>query len=215
MTPQIPFLPDGTVYGALLNFHREQSLWAARMGEAPYKAAPKAPVLFIKTANTFSPSGASIALPAGVPEVEVGATLGLVIGDAGAVAGGVLMNDLSIPHASYYRPPVKFKNLDGFLGIGPRCIPLAEAGDVNAVKLEVRVNGERVQTVDFSGLVRNAATLLADVNEFMTLQSGDVLMLGTDCLADGTRPRVRAGDRVEIAAPGFETLVNTLVGEQA
>jgi 5-oxopent-3-ene-1,2,5-tricarboxylate decarboxylase / 2-hydroxyhepta-2,4-diene-1,7-dioate isomerase len=215
MTPQIPFLPDGTVYGALLNFRREQSLWAARMGEAPYKAAPRAPVLFIKTANTFSPSGASIALPAGVPEVEVGATLGLVIGDAGAVAGCVLMNDLSIPHASYYRPPVKFKNLDGFLGIGPRGIPLAETGDVNALKLDVRVNGEHVQAVDFSGLARNAATLLADVNDFMTLQPGDVLLLGTDCLADGTRPRVRAGDSVEISAPRFEPLINTFVQEAA
>ncbi len=213
--PLPPFLPDGTVYGTLLNFRHEQSLWAARMSEPPYKAAPKAPVLFIKTANTFSPQGAAIALPPNVPEVDIGANVGLVIGATGAVAGCVLMNDLSIPHDSYYRPPVKFKCLDGFLGIGPRCVPLAEAGGVNALKLEVRINGALRQTVDLSGLVRDAATLLADVNAFMTLQPGDVLMLGTDCLADGTRPRARAGDRIEISAPGFETLVNTVVGESA
>jgi 5-oxopent-3-ene-1,2,5-tricarboxylate decarboxylase/2-hydroxyhepta-2,4-diene-1,7-dioate isomerase len=63
--------------------------------------------------------------------------------------------------------------------------------------------------------VRDAATLLADVNAFMTLRPGDVLMLGSDCLADGTRPRARAGDRIEISAPGFAPLVNTLVGESA
>jgi 2-keto-4-pentenoate hydratase/2-oxohepta-3-ene-1,7-dioic acid hydratase in catechol pathway len=75
-----PFLPDGTVYGTLLNFRHEQALWAARATEPPYKAPPQAPVLFIKTANTFSAQGAAISLPADVPEVEVGASLGLVIG---------------------------------------------------------------------------------------------------------------------------------------
>lgn len=232
-----PFLPDGTVYGTLLNFQRELALWAARAAEPPYKAPPQAPVLFIKTANTFSAQGAAIPVPARVAEVDVGATVGLVIGNfedyqplpsvdrsefaiknessarLPGVVGCVLLNDLSIPHDSYYRPPVKFKCLDGFLGISPRCVPLAEVGDVNALKLEVRINGTLRQTVDFHTLVRDAATLLADVNAFMTLQPGDVLMLGSDCLSDGTRPRARAGDRIEIAAPGFEPLVNTLIQE--
>ena len=127
----------------------------------------------------------------------------------------MLLNDLSIPHDSYYRPPVKFKCIDGFLGIGPRCVPLAQAGDVNTLKLEVRINGDLRQTVDLAGLVRDAATLLADVSAFMTLQPGDVLMLGSDCLDDGKRPRASVGDRVEISAPGFDTLVNTLVQEAA
>jgi 5-oxopent-3-ene-1,2,5-tricarboxylate decarboxylase / 2-hydroxyhepta-2,4-diene-1,7-dioate isomerase len=238
MNPFPPlFLPDGTVYGTLLNFRHELALWTARAAEPPYKGAPQAPVLFIKTANTFSPQGAAIPLPARIAEVEVGASVGLVIGNfednwhqpivdgsesainneatarLPGVVGCVLLNDLSIPHDSYYRPPVKFKCLDGFLGIGPRCVPLAEVGDVNALKLEVRVNGTLRQTVDFSGLVRDAAMLLADVGEFMTLRPGDVLMLGSDCLPDGTRPRARVGDRIEISAPGFDPLVNTLVGE--
>jgi 5-oxopent-3-ene-1,2,5-tricarboxylate decarboxylase/2-hydroxyhepta-2,4-diene-1,7-dioate isomerase len=235
----LPFLPDGTVYGTLLNFRCEADLWAARAAEPPYKGAPRAPVLYIKTANTFSPQGAAIPVPAHVAEADVGASLGLVIGNfedfealpsvngsefaikpeladrLPGVVGCVLLNDLSIPHASYYRPPVKFKCLDGFLGIGPRCVPLAEVGDINALTLEVRINGELRQTVDFSGLVRNAATLLAEVKAFMTLQPGDILMLGSDCLVDGTRPRARAGDRIEISAPGFAPLVNTLVGESA
>lgn len=63
--------------------------------------------------------------------------------------------------------------------------------------------------------MRDAATLLRDVSEFMTLQPGDVLMLGTDCLPDGTRPRAKAGDRIEISAPGFAPLVHTLIEERA
>ena len=47
------------------------------------------------------------------------------------------------------------------------------------------------------------------------LQPGDVLLLGSDCLPDGTRPRVTAGDRVEISAPGLAPLMHTLAQEAA
>ena len=64
------WLPAGTVYGTLLNFRREWDLWAPKMTEAPYKAAPKAPVLYVKTANTFAPYNASVVLPAaGTPAI--------------------------------------------------------------------------------------------------------------------------------------------------
>ena len=63
--------------------------------------------------------------------------------------------------------------------------------------------------------MRSPAALLADVGDFMSLRGGDVLMLGTDCLADGSRPLARAGDHVEIRAPGFAPLVHTLVREAA
>ncbi len=211
------WLPTGTVYGTLLNFRREWTLWTPKMSEAPYKAPPKAPVLYVKTANTFAPDGAAVAVPG---EVELGATIGLVIGggideDAGRgprVRGCVLLNDLSLPHASYYRPAIRYRNRDGFLVCGAACVPMPLA-DVADLVLELRVNGELVQRVDCATLVRDAATLLADVGEFQTLQPGDVLMLGTDCLLDGARPRARAGDRVEISTPGFAPLVHTLVEE--
>ena len=67
---------------------------------------------------------------------------------------------------------------------------------------------------DLRDLMRGLPTLLADVGEFMTLQPGDVLMVGTDCLADGTRPRARSGDRVEISAPGLVPVVTTVRGAE-
>jgi 5-oxopent-3-ene-1,2,5-tricarboxylate decarboxylase/2-hydroxyhepta-2,4-diene-1,7-dioate isomerase len=203
------WMPEGTVYGALLNFRREHALWAPRMSEAPYKAPPQAPVLYIKTANTFTAAGHSVALPAGQP-VAVAATLGLVMGDTG-VAGAVLFNDVAIVHESYYRPPVKFQCVDGFLGIGPEYVPLPRLGGLDGLaglQLELRINGVHRQTTVLAELVRDAATLLADVNEFMTLRCGDVLMFGSDCLPDGTRALVHAGDTVEISATGFKPAVH-------
>ena len=210
---QAPWMPAGTVYGTLLNFQRECALWAPRMHDAPYKAPPQAPVLYIKTANTFTPAGQAIALPAGAP-VQVAASLGLVMGDGG-VLGAVLFNDVAIAHESYYRPPIKTRCVDGFLGVGPGCVPLAQIGDLTDLQIELHINGVHRQTAALADLVRDAATLLADVNEFMTLRPGDVLMLGTDCLADGTRPLVHAGDTVEITAPGFAPTRHPFVKEVA
>jgi 5-oxopent-3-ene-1,2,5-tricarboxylate decarboxylase/2-hydroxyhepta-2,4-diene-1,7-dioate isomerase len=201
----------GTVYGTLMNFRGELEALGSKMNEMPYKAPPKAPVLYVKPANTWSENGTAIPVPAQVTEVEVGATVAMVFKSATEVAGYVLMNDLSIPHASVFRPPVKFKCLDGFLGIGEHLLPPHEVGDPAAFALEVRINGELKQTVRFAQLVRSAEQLLADVSEFMTLGPGDMLMLGCDT----GRPRARVGDLIEISMPALGALTNTLVAETA
>lgn len=212
MNPNL-YSPRGTVYGTLLNFRREHALWAPRMHEAPYKAPPSAPVLYLKTANTFTASGHAITLPIGVNEVEVAASLGLVAGEGGRVAGAVLFNDVAIPHESYYRPPVKFRCVDGFLGVGDAVCPLADLSSLASLVLELRVDGVMRQRTALTDLVRDAAALWADVNDFQSMRPGDVLMVGTDCLDDGTRPRVKAGDAVEITAAGFAPLVNHFIQE--
>jgi 5-oxopent-3-ene-1,2,5-tricarboxylate decarboxylase/2-hydroxyhepta-2,4-diene-1,7-dioate isomerase len=201
----------GTVYGTLMNFRGELEALGDKMNEPPYKAPPKAPVLYIKPANTWTENGGAIPLPAHVPEVEIGATVAMVMKSAREIEGFVLMNDVSIPHDSLFRPPVKFKCLDGFLGIGDRIRARNEAGDPAVFKLEVRVNGELKQTVRFSQLVRSADKLLADVSEFMTLGEGDMLMLGCDV----GRPRAKVGDTVLISMPALGTLTNLFVAEAA
>ncbi len=205
--------PQGTVYGTLLNFRREWDLWAPRMTQDPHKAAPQAPVLYVKSANTFSPAGQNLWLQDGVTEVDIGATLGLVMGQSGQVASAALLCDWSVPHASYYRPPVKFRCRDGFLAL-PEQPTFGAVSEWAALHLDVHRNGDLVQTVDLRALVRDLPTLLVDVGEFMTLQPGDVLMVGSDCLIDGTRPRAKPGDRVVISAPGFAS-VSVQVGGAA
>ena len=213
-TPLAPhWTPSGTVYGTLLNFQREKALWAGRMNEAP----PQAPVLYIKTANTFSPSGGAVALPPGADALAVGATIALVMGEPvtggatprlSALAGCVLLNDWCVPHESYFRPPVKSRCADGLLGVGAVLAPIPVAWD--GLQIEVRINGVWKQTVSLADLVRPVEQLLADVAGFMTLRPGDVLMVGTDCLEDGSRPLAKAGDTVEVSAPGFQSVVHTV-----
>ena len=220
-----PWPIHGTVYGVLLNGQAEWQAAEALMAQAPYKAPPQAPVLYIKTANTWSAHDTRITLPHGVAEVEVGATLGAVMaGDH--VRGFVLLNDVSLPHSvhaqGFYRPPVKSKCVDGFLGVGPTLLPAADLPHPQAHDIELRINGERQQTVRLSQMRRHLPTLLADVTEFMSLQAADVLMLGLDICEHGPhaggRPRVRAGDVVEIHmpdAPGLGVMRHTFVQEVA
>jgi 5-oxopent-3-ene-1,2,5-tricarboxylate decarboxylase/2-hydroxyhepta-2,4-diene-1,7-dioate isomerase len=203
----------GTVYGVLLNGQAEWQAAEPLMTQAPYKAPPHAPVLYIKTANTWSAHDGAIALPHGVASVEVGATLGAVIGPD-HVRGFVLLNDVSLPHSvaeqGFYRPPVKSKCIDGFLGIGPALLPAAGLAAPQAHHLEVRINGEVVQHVHLAQMRRHLTALVRDVSEFMTLQPGDVLMLGLDICTEGAhaghRPQARAGDVVEIAMPSVTGL---------
>ena len=210
------WMPAGTVYGTLLNFRGEYAHWRPRMDDKPYGGAPRAPVLYVKTANTFAPHGAGISLPAG-EAVEVSASLGLLMGEHGAPSHALLVNDVGIAHDSYYRPPIRYRNRDGFLGLPSEPTPLAALGGFDGLAtldLELRIHGVHRQTTSLRELVRDIPTLLRDVAGFMTLRPGDVLLVGSEALADGTRPRVRAGDAVEISACGLKPVVHVFESEE-
>ena len=211
-------LRRGTVYGTLLNHADALAALGAAVHEPPYKAPPKAPVLYIKPRNTWARAGDAIVVPAGVSELEIGATLGLVIGRTACrvqeaealsfLAGCVIVNDVSVPHASYDRPSLRFKARDGFCPIGP-VVPLERVGSLDALPVRVEVDGVLVHRSSTAGLIRPVARLLAEVSEFMTLSPGDVLMLG---VAAGA-PRAQAGQRVSILIDGLGRLDNPLVAE--
>lgn len=213
------FWPAGTVYGTALNFAAELAQLGSQVDEPPYKAAPQAPVLYVKTANAWTSSGTETVLPAGLQAVEVGASVAMVVGpftsDATTgcavptIAGFVIVNDLSIPHKSLFRPPVKFKCLDGFLGVAEHLVAAKEAGNPAEFVLEVSVDGTLRQSVRFDALRRDADTLLSDVAACMALREGDLLMLGCDV----GRPQAGDGQRIEIrmaGRPEFGTLTQTL-----
>jgi 5-oxopent-3-ene-1,2,5-tricarboxylate decarboxylase/2-hydroxyhepta-2,4-diene-1,7-dioate isomerase len=216
----LPLPHRGTVYGTLLNHADALAALGDAVHAPPYKAPPQAPVLYIKPRNTWVADGDAIVVPAGVEALEIGATLGLVIGRAACrigkgealqfVAGAVIVNDVSVPHASYYRPSLRFKARDTFCPIGAM-VPLADLGALDALAITVEIDGEVVHRAGTAGLIRPVARLLAEVSAFITLAPGDVLSVG---VAAGA-PRARAGQRVRIAIDGLGTLTNPLVAEGA
>lgn len=219
--PSLDFAPwrlSGVVYGVLLNDPATIQALGDAASQPPYKGAPKAPVLFVKPRNTFAGQGDALVLPQGVSALEVGASIGLVIGRSACrvdetsalehVAGLVLMADVCLPHESYYRPSVRLRARDGFCPIGP-VVPLSEGLHPDRIALTVSVDGKPMQSLHTDGRVRSAARLIADVSEFMTLSPGDVLLTG---IPHGA-PQVQAGQRVTIEAAGIGRLENHVVRE--
>lgn len=213
----------GTVVGALLNDRVTLARLAPQFGEPPYKAPPRAPVLYIKPRNTHAGDGAAVPIPADPGTVRVDATLGLVIGrdatrvraaDAlSHVRGLVIASDLTLPHENYFRPAIRQRCRDRFCPMSD-LLAVPEGFDVGGATLEVTVSGRAgvaAQTWrrSFTDLVRSAPVLLADVSAFMTLSAGDVLLLGP---GEGS-PEGRAGDTVTIGVPGLGQLQHTLVAE--
>ena len=224
VVPVSPWRLSGVVYGALLN----HAPALAALGEAahalPYKALPVAPVLQCKPRNTLAGDGDMVVVPDGVAALEVGATLGIVIGrtacraaepDALAhVAGYLVANDVGVPAEgpqAHYRPAVRLRARDGFCGLGARVVPASEVSTPDALAVRVAVDGVVVQEVTTGERIRGVAKLVADVTEFMTLQPGDLLLLGSAAGA----PRVRAGQTVSIAIEGVGRLTNHFVAEAA
>ena len=214
-----PYRLSGVVYGTLLNHEPALHALGDAVHVAPYKAAPRAPVLYLKPRNTLACHGDRIAVPADAPELEVGAALGIVIGQMACrvspeqallfVAGYTIVNDISVPHDVYYRPSIRFKARDGFCPVGPVVVPRAAIADPDDLAVQVFVDGELKQQTTTGQRLRNLARLLADVTEFMTLQPGDVLMLG----ASAGAPRVRAGQQSRIVIEGIGELVNHFASE--
>jgi len=194
----------GTVYGTLLNFKGALAALGDSVNAAPYQAPPVGPVLYIKPANTLAAHGSLVVLPPGQEALEIGAALGIVIGRratridpaqaADYIAGYTVVSDVSVPHASYYRPAVRHKCRDGYCPIGPWVMAREQVGNADALSMVVRINGEERQRNHTGNLLRPVAQLLADVTAFMSLEAGDVLLAG---VPEGA-PLARAGDRVEI-----------------
>ena len=212
-----PFRLSGTVYGALLNHRTALHALGDTVNQSPYQRPPQAPVLYVKPRNTLATDGEPIAVPPGVAELEIGASLGLVIGRPSShlperqaiehLAGYLIVNDVSVPHRQYYRPSIPFKARDGFCPLGPRVVSRTAIANPDALTLRIYVDGELRQTATTAELVRPVAKLLADVTDFMTLLPGDVLAVGVASPA----PRLRAGQRARIEIDGLGRLENPFV----
>lgn len=206
----------GTVYGVALNDREQHLRLAPLFKEPPYKTPPQRPVLYIKPRNCLREDGGSVPLSPDLSQVEVAATLGLLIGRDACrvtaetalthVAGICLALDVAEPSDGYYRPPLRQRCRDGFLPLG--ALAGFDPGLLNG-DIETLVNDAPAHVWSPRRLLRNAASLIADVSAFMTVAAGDLLLIG---LAHDV-PRAGAGDRITVRAEFLPELSAQLIGE--
>ncbi|AXF85992.1 Homoprotocatechuate catabolism bifunctional isomerase/decarboxylase [Ephemeroptericola cinctiostellae] len=212
----VPYI--GTVHGVLHNDASGIHELGAAVNEAPYKAVPKAPVLYTKPRNTLRGNGQALIAPEGVAALQVGAALGIVMGDVATrlsldnalskVAGYTVVNDASVPHSSFYRPSMRFKTFDASCAIGPWVRGVAQITNPDDLMIHTFINDVLVQEYSTAVFTRHVAQLLVDVTEFMTLQQGDILLLGV------VHPPVLAqiGQTVRIEIEQVGSLTNKIEG---
>lgn len=204
------------VYAAALNRPATLHALGDALSQPPYQAPPRAPVLHLKPANTWSGDGDPIRCPAGVAGLRMGGSVGLVIGRPASrltagraldwVGGLVVVNDVHLPIQSHFRPAIKERCRDGFCPIGTP-VPMMAAMAPDRLALIVEING-KVVCREPPEYLRSAAALLAEVSAFLTLGAGDILLLGEPAVP----PLAGPGDLVRIIVDGIGTIENPVIG---
>lgn len=188
------------IYGIILNDKAELVRLAPSFAEKPYLAPPVAPVIFMKPATALT--GGTVGVKPG-EQVVAAATLALLIArdttrvDADhamdCVGATALAIDISYPQVNYYRPAIAQRNADGFLVLGEWGWPTVPDA------ITTTIDDQPGHRWSLDRLARPIPQLIADISAYLTLQAGDVLMVGLP----GDAPAIRAGVAVCAQAPGL------------
>lgn len=196
----------GNIYGVVLNDRDERIRLEQAFRQKPYDLPPAAPVVTMKPLCALA---APLPCDAGQDHVAAATvalliardTTGCTAADAMRHVGAMaLAIDFSLPRKDYYRPAIAQAIREGSLALGAWCDPVLPAA------IETTVDGKQAHVWELDRLVRDPATLIADLSAFMTLRAGDVLMIG---LA-GDAPVIRARQHVVAAAVGLDTVAACL-----
>jgi 2-keto-4-pentenoate hydratase/2-oxohepta-3-ene-1,7-dioic acid hydratase in catechol pathway len=145
---------------------------------------------FSKPASSVVGDGAPIVVRGG--RVEAEGELALVVG-----RGFALANDVTCRSAD----GLAAKAGKGWTPLGP---VVENVGDV---EITVSVNGVPYRPGKVSALARDVDEVLAYLASFMTLDDGDVVLLG----APGQTPAIEPGDVVCVSAPGLGSVTNEVI----
>jgi len=189
---------------------------------------PAVPTFFAKFANALSAPGAEVPLPARSAKVDYEAEVAFVIGgrcrDVAEgealrhVAGYMLLNDLSARDLQFETPQwMPGKVFDGAAPCGPALVTPDEAGQHDAIKIELSVNGELRQSASTADLIHSVPALVSHLSGLMTLEPGDIVSTGTPAGVGSLRkPRawLEPGDEIVISSPTLGRL-ETRIGERS
>jgi 2-keto-4-pentenoate hydratase/2-oxohepta-3-ene-1,7-dioic acid hydratase in catechol pathway len=136
----------------------------------------------------------------------------------GAVAGYMPFNDVSARDLQMQVSQwAAGKAIDSFAPCGPDLVLAGEVGDVGALEVRTRLNGETVQSASTQLMIFPVAALIAYISSLITLEPGDVIATGTPAGVGFTREPPIAladGDVVEVEIPGVGLLTNPVVAER-
>jgi 2-keto-4-pentenoate hydratase/2-oxohepta-3-ene-1,7-dioic acid hydratase in catechol pathway len=219
----VEFLPP-VFPGKILAIGRNYVDHAIEGGAAP----PAAPLIFTKLSNSLAAHRQPVVLHSISSQIDYEAELAVVIGsrarrvsepDALAhVFGYTLINDVSARDLQFGDGQwVRGKGLDGFAPLGPFITTRDDVADVQALKIEGRLNGEVMQSSNTSKMIFGVAHLVSYISQAITLEPGDVIATGTpEGVGVFRKPPVllKPDDVYEVEVEGLGTLSNTFVAPE-
>lgn len=191
---------------------------------------PDYPWFFYRGSSSLIAHGDAGVVPRVSTKFDYEAELAVVIGrtvprhttQADALAhvfGYSCFNDMSVRDYQKRTPQWTIgKNFDGTGGFGPVLVTADELppGAVG-LKIQGRLNGQVMQDANTSDMIFSVAETIALLAEVLTLDAGDVIVMGTPAgVGQARTPPVwmKAGDTFEVEIERIGTLVNPIASEQ-
>lgn len=174
---------------------------------------PAEPIVFFKATSALCGPNDNVVIPKNSVKTDWEVELAVVIGKKASyvkesdahkhIAGYVLHNDYSEREFQLERGGqwVKGKSCDTFAPLGPFLATPEKAGNVDDLKMWLKVNGKLMQNSSTSQLIFKVPFLINYLSQFMTLMPGDVISTGTPHgVGLGFKPPIylKPGDVVEL-----------------
>ncbi len=183
------------------------------------------PTIFVRFAAAQMGHEAPMIRPEESATLDFEGEIAMIIGTGGRrisreaaldhVIGFGIYNDGSVREwqrqTSQFTPGKNFASTGGF---GPWMMTLDEIGDLDAMEITTRLNGEVMQNATADLLVHGFAELIEYCSTFVELVPGDVIVTGTPGgVGSARKPPVfmDEGDRIEIEVKPIGTLSNPVV----
>ncbi len=179
---------------------------------------PAEPILFNKAPNTIQGPDDDVIIPPGSLKTDWEVELAFVIGQHGYriseadaahhIAGYFVCNDVSERAYQIERSGqwMKGKSLPTFGPVGPWLVTPDEAGDVQNLKMWLKLNDQYVQNGSSKTMIFNCQFLVHYISQFMHLDAGDIITTGTPPgVGLGMKPPLflKGGDTMEVGIEGL------------
>ena len=199
-----PVNRPGKIVGCALTYGKH----AAEAGMEP----PAEPMFMFTAASALNGPFDEVAIPVGGTQLDWEVELAVVFCQAGRnipveeamnyVAGFSLGNDVServfqLERGSQW---TKGKSADTLKPLGPWLVTKDESGNPNALDIELKVNGQVMQSSNTSDMMYSIAELVSIISNYVSWQPGDIMMTGTPPgVGYGMTPQqyLKAGDVME------------------
>jgi len=186
------------------------------------------PPIFLRVWRSQCAHNAAIVRPKVSDSLDWEGELAVIIGKGGRniteqdapnhIAGYSIYNDGSVREYQFHAKQIAAgKNFESIGGFGPWMVTCEELKHDQKLKLEVRLNGEVMQSGDTGQMIFSSARLISYASTIFTLAPGDVIITGTPSGVGFSRkpPRfMKAGDVCEVEIEGIGILRNPIVDQQ-